>query len=41
MMSIIPAIAALLSGVFMIFYSLSDEKVETIMKELDERRNKK
>lgn len=38
MMSIIPAIAALLSGVFMIFYTLSDDKVIEISKELEERR---
>lgn len=38
MMSYIPAIGALLSGLFMVFYRLDDEKVKNIMVDLENRR---
>ncbi|WP_026474421.1 MFS transporter [Alkaliflexus imshenetskii] len=38
MMSIIPGVAALLSGVFMIFYKLSDAKMTKIIEDLDQIR---
>jgi len=38
MMSYFPGIAALISGLVMIFYQLSDEKMEEIISDLDKRR---
>jgi GPH family glycoside/pentoside/hexuronide:cation symporter len=38
MMSFIPGVAALISGVIMIFYKLSDNKMEEIIAELEKRR---
>jgi glycoside/pentoside/hexuronide:cation symporter, GPH family len=38
MMSYVPGIAALISGLFMIFYTLSDKKMEEIIADLDTRR---
>lgn len=38
MMSYVPGVAALLSGLFMIFYTLSDKKMEEIIADLDTRR---
>ncbi|TCO10867.1 MFS transporter [Natronoflexus pectinivorans] len=38
MMSYVPGIAALISGIFMIFYKLSDAKMEKIIADLDKRR---
>lgn len=39
LMSFIPAAAALISGLFMVFYKLSDKKMETVTSELEIRRN--
>jgi len=38
MISIIPAVAALISGFFIYFYKLDDKKVKEIEIELDQRR---
>jgi GPH family glycoside/pentoside/hexuronide:cation symporter len=38
MMSFVPAAGALISGVFMIFYKLSDKKMEEVIAELERRR---
>ncbi|GAO28357.1 Glucuronide transporter UidB [Geofilum rubicundum JCM 15548] len=38
MMSYVPGIAALISGLFMIFYKLSDQKMEEIIADLDAKR---
>ncbi|MFO8000147.1 MAG: MFS transporter [Marinilabilia sp.] len=38
MMSFVPALGALISGGFMIFYKLSDKKMEEVIAELDRRR---
>jgi glycoside/pentoside/hexuronide:cation symporter, GPH family len=38
MMSYVPGIAALISGLFMIFYRLSDKKMEEIIADLDAKR---
>jgi glycoside/pentoside/hexuronide:cation symporter, GPH family len=38
MLSIIPGIGALISGIFIYFYKLDDKKVKAIEMELDQRR---
>ncbi len=38
MLSFIPAVGALLSGIIMMFYKLSDSKMSEISNELDKRR---
>lgn len=38
MMSYVPGVAALISGLFMIFYTLSDKKMEEIIADLDSKR---
>ena len=39
MMSVIPAVAAALSVVLLIFYKLNDRYMKTVEDELDKRRN--
>jgi GPH family glycoside/pentoside/hexuronide:cation symporter len=41
MLSILPAIAALISVAFIAFYPLSEEKLQTIEQDLNEKREHK